>query len=247
MSGDFAGRVALVTGASRGIGRAIATALAARGADVIVNYRSNDAEARAACDAILKAGGKAEPWKADVADRAAAPRMVDAIAEKRGRLDILVNNAGTLQDGPLMLMSDAQWDSVVRPALDGAFLCSRAAVRPMIGQHAGSILNVASISARLGVPGQANYAAAKAGLLGFTRSLASEVAPFGIRVNAVAPGLIETDMAGQIPAATRARIVKSIPMRRPGTVDEVASAALFLLSDAASYITGECLDVDGGM
>jgi len=247
MEQNFTGKVALVTGASRGIGRAIALSLGRRGATVVVNFRSKADEASRVAAEIKTAGGAARTWQADVADRVEAPKMVDGVAAEFGRLDILVNNAGVLQDGPLMMMSDAQWDAVVRPALDGAFLCSRAAIRPMIGQKSGSILNVSSVSARLGVPGQTNYATAKAGLCGFTRALAAEVARFRIRVNAIAPGLIETEMSEQVPAKLREKILAAIPMARMGTVDEVSEAACFLLSDAASYITGKVLDVDGGM
>lgn len=240
-------RVALVTGASRGIGRAIALALGRAGATVVVNFRSRAEEAEKVASEIKTSGGKARVWKADVADRVEAPKMVDGVAAEFGRLDVLVNNAGVLKDGPLMMMSDAQWDEVVRPALDGAFLCSRAALRPMIERRSGVILNVSSVSWRVGVPGQTNYATAKAGLVGFTRALAAEVARFNIRVNAIAPGLVETEMSEQVPEKIRKKILEVVPMGRAGTVEEVAAAAMFLIGDGAGYITGKVLDVDGGM
>lgn len=243
----FHDKVALVTGASRGIGRAIALALGRAGATVVVNFKARAEDAEKVASEIKTSGGTARVWKADVADRVEAPKMVDGIAAEFGRLDVLVNNAGVLQDGPLMMMSDAQWDAVVRPALDGAFLCSRAALRPMVERHAGAILNVSSVSYRIGVPGQTNYATAKAGLVGFTRALAAEVARFNIRVNAIAPGLVETEMSGQVPEKIKKRILEIVPMGRAGTVEEVAAAAMFLISDGASYITGKVLDVDGGM
>ncbi|MCC6741330.1 MAG: 3-oxoacyl-ACP reductase FabG [Planctomycetia bacterium] len=244
---SFQDRVALVTGASRGIGRGIALALGRAGATVVVNFRSKAGEAEKVAAEIRAAGGRARTWKADVADRVEAPKMVEGVAAEFGRLDVLVNNAGVLQDGPLMMMSDAQWDAVVRPALDGAFLCSRAALRPMIERRAGAILNVSSVSWRVGVPGQTNYATAKAGLVGFTRALAAEVARFNIRVNAIAPGLVETDMSGQVPEKVKKQILQVVPLGRAATVDEIVGPAMFLLGDAASYVTGKVLDVDGGM
>ncbi|MEK7466361.1 MAG: 3-oxoacyl-ACP reductase FabG [Planctomycetota bacterium] len=243
----FQDRVALVTGASRGIGRGIALALGRAGATVVVNYRTREADAEKVVSEIKTSGGRARVWRANVADREDAPKMVDGVAAEFGRLDILVNNAGVLKDGPLMMMSDAQWDDVVRPALDGAFLCSRAAMRPMIERRSGAILNVSSVSWRVGVPGQTNYATAKAGLVGFTRALAAEVARFNIRVNAIAPGLVDTEMSEQVPEKMRKKILEIVPLGRAATVDEVVGPAMFLLGDGASYITGKVLDVDGGM
>ncbi|KAF0241353.1 MAG: 3-oxoacyl-acyl-carrier protein [Planctomycetota bacterium] len=244
---EFNDRVALVTGASRGIGRGIALALGRAGATVVVNYRTREADAGKVASEIKTSGGKARVWKADVADRVEAPKMVEGVAAEFGRLDILVNNAGVLQDGPLMMMSDEQWDAVVKPALDGAFLCSRAAMRPMIERRSGVILNVSSVSWRIGVSGQTNYATAKAGLVGFTRALAAEVVRFGIRVNAIAPGLVETEMSEQVPEKMRKKILEVVPMGRAATVEEVVAPAMFLLGDGAAYITGKVLDVDGGM
>ena len=214
---------------------------------MVVNYRTREADAEKVASQIKTSGGKSRVWRANVADREDAPKMVDGVVSEFGRLDILVNNAGVLKDGPLMMMSDAQWDDVVRPALDGAFLCSRAAMRPMIERRSGVILNVSSVSWRIGVSGQTNYATAKAGLVGFTRALAAEVARFNIRVNAIAPGLVDTEMSGQVPEKTRKKILEVVPLGRAGTVDEVAAAAMFLIGDEASYITGKVLDVDGGM
>jgi 3-oxoacyl-[acyl-carrier protein] reductase len=243
--GGLEGRVALVTGASRGIGRAIALALAARGAAVVAAARGDHAGGVA--EEIRGAGGTAEAISLDVTDAAAVDAAVAALVAKSGRLDILVNNAGIARDQLLIRMKRADWDDVLATDLTAAFACTQAVLKPMLKQRAGRIVNITSVVGQAGNAGQANYAAAKAGLIGLTKSVALEVASRGITVNAVAPGLIETDMTKKLSAGTHNDWESRIPLRRLGTPGDVASAVAFLASDEAAYITGHVLAVNGGM
>ena len=240
-------RRALVTGASRGIGRATALALAAEGVRVAVNYARSDAQAAATADAIGAAGGTAEVVRADVADPQAIAAMFDHLKHGWGGVDILVNNAAVTHDGHLMMLSEQAWDTVLATNLRGAFLCARQAVRPMIAGRWGRIINIVSPAGLLGKDGAANYAASKGGLLSMSKSLAREVARFGITVNAVCPGLIETDLVAGLPAELRTRYMSQIPLQRFGTPEETADAIVFLASERARYITGATLTVDGGL
>jgi 3-oxoacyl-[acyl-carrier protein] reductase len=239
------GRVALVTGASRGIGRAIALALAARGATVVAAARGDHAQA--AVEEIRAAGGQAEAASVDVTDGAAVQAAVAATLERVGRIDILVNNAGITRDQLMLRMKRADWDAVLETNLTAAFTCAQAVLKPMVKQRSGRIVNVTSVVGQAGNAGQANYAASKAGLIGFTKALALEVASRGITVNAVAPGLIATDMTRAISGDAQDVWANRIPLRRLGTPEEVAAAVVFLASDEASYITGHVLAVNGGM
>ena len=245
-AGNLAGKVALVTGASRGLGRAIALRLARDGARVGVNYQRNEAAAQETIQAITALGGDAVPFQADVADRAAVEGMVATLLKRWGRVDVLVNNAGITRDNLLLRMKEDDWDAVLSTNLRGAYLCAKAVVRPML-RTGGRIINVSSVVGQTGNPGQANYAAAKAGLIGFTMALAREVASRKITVNAVAPGYITTDMTAPLTAEQRQRLLDLIPLGRLGEPDDVAELVAFLASDRAAYITGQTIRVDGGM
>jgi len=241
------GRVAIVTGASRGIGRAVAMELALGGAKVVVNYRQNAAAAQEVVEHIRAGGGEAIAVEGDVSQHGAAEALVEAAIKSFGRLDILVNNAGIARDALVMRMSEADWEAVLATNLKGAFLCTRAALRPMLRARWGRIINVASVVGIMGNAGQANYAAAKAGLIGLTRAVAREVGSRGITVNAVAPGFIETEMTAALPDGLRQEVMKQIVLGRFGQPSDVAAVVSFLASERASYITGQVLNVDGGM
>jgi len=245
--GNLEGKVALVTGASRGIGRAVALRLAADGANVAVNYNSGSDEASALAMEIVSSGRQAVALQADVSDPAQADELIAATVEAFGSLDILVNNAGITRDGLLMRLSEDDWDSVLDTNLKGAFLCTKAGIRPMLRQRSGRIVNMSSVVATTGNVGQANYTAAKAGLIGFTKTVAREVATRGITVNAVAPGFIETQMVEAISEDLRQQIVERIPLGYFGTPSDVAALVAFLSSDDARYITGQVLGIDGGL
>ncbi len=241
------GKVAFVTGASRGIGRAIALTLAEAGADVAVNYAGNAAAAEEVAAEIRKMGRRALILQGDVSQTEAAASMLDAVVAEFGRCDILVNNAGITRDGLLMRMKEEDWDAVLNTNLKGVFNCTKAALKYMMKQRSGKIVNIASVVGIMGNAGQANYAAAKAGCIGFTKSVAKEVASRGITVNAVAPGLIATDMTSVLPDKVIEEMAAGIPLKRAGQPVDVAKAVLFLVSDDAAYITGQTLNVDGGM
>jgi 3-oxoacyl-[acyl-carrier protein] reductase len=243
--GSLDGRVVLVTGASRGIGRAIAGSVAAAGAAVVLGAR-DESRLAAAVGEITGAGGRAESVALDVSDRGSVEAALGKVLAGHGRIDGLVNNAGVTRDNLLLRMKDEDWDQVLATNLTGVFLCTQAALRPMIKQRSGRIVNVTSVVGLVGNAGQANYASSKAGVVGFTKSVAREVASRGITVNAVAPGFIETDMTAGMAEKARAAVTAAIPMGRVGSPEDVAGIITFLLSDAAGYITGQVLGVDGG-
>lgn len=240
-------KTALVTGASRGIGAAIAKKLAARGFLVIINYGHSSAAAEEVKNQIEQAGGQAVLMQGDVSSGDDVDRMFKDIKKTWGRLDVLVNNAGINRDTLLVRMKEDQWDAVLSTDLKSVFFTTKAAASLMMRQRSGSIINIASVVGITGNAGQANYAAAKAGVIGFTKSVAKELAARGIRVNAIAPGFIETDMTDAIPEKIREGMLETIPLRRGGKAEDVANAVAFLASDDAGYIIGQVLKVDGGM
>ena len=242
---DLTGRIAIVTGASRGIGRAIARMLASRGAVVVAAARGDNAAETVA--AIREAGGRAEPATVDVSDAAAVEAMVSAVLQRHGRVDILVNNAGIARDQLLLRMKRDDWDQVIATNLTAAFTCVQAVLKPMVKQRAGRIISISSVVGQMGNAGQANYAASKAGLIGFSKALAREVASRSITVNVVTPGLVDTDMTKAITDKAQTDWASAIPLGRLGTPDEIAAAVCFLASDEAAYITGQVLAVNGGM
>ncbi|HJC04810.1 MAG TPA: 3-oxoacyl-[acyl-carrier-protein] reductase [Candidatus Enterocloster excrementipullorum] len=241
------GKIALVTGASRGIGRQIALTLAAQGAAVIVNYNGSAAKAEEVVEEIEKAGGKAEAIQCNVSDFESCKSMMEDIVSRYGRLDILVNNAGITRDNLIMKMSEEDFDAVIQTNLKGVFNCIKHISRQMIKQKAGRIINISSVSGVLGNAGQANYCAAKAGVIGLTKCMARELASRGITVNAVAPGFIRTDMTDVLKDNVKEAIIATIPMKTFGETEDVANTVAFLASDAARYITGQVISVDGGM
>jgi 3-oxoacyl-[acyl-carrier protein] reductase len=240
-------KVAIVTGAVRGIGKAVALQLASDGFAVAVNYRGDQSLADEVCAEISGTGGEAMAVKADVTDADEVAAMVEAVMNAWGRIDALINNAGITRDTLMMRMKEEDWDAVLDTNLKGAFLCSKAVMRPMMRQRAGTIVNLTSVIGLVGNVGQANYAAAKAGLVGLTKSMAKEVGSRGITVNAVAPGFIDTRLTDVLPEDFKKWALEMIPLKRLGETEDVAGAVSFLVSPAARYITGNVLSVDGGM
>lgn len=241
------GKVAIVTGSSRGIGKAIALKLAQKGAKVVVNYAGSQAAAEEVVASIKEAGGEAFSFKADISVETEVNELIKATSEAFGKIDILVNNAGITKDNLLMRMKEADWDAVLNTNLKGVYLCTKAVIKPMMKQRYGKIINITSVVGQMGNPGQGNYAAAKAGVIGFTKSIAKEVASRNITVNAVAPGFITTDMTDELGDKVKEELIKQIPLERLGAPEDVAEAVVFLASDSANYITGQTLNIDGGM
>jgi 3-oxoacyl-[acyl-carrier protein] reductase len=245
--GEKAQPTVVVTGGSRGIGRAVCIAFAATGSRVFFNYRNDAAAAAGTIAACREAGGRAEAMVADVADPSAVAGFFERILSETGRIDVLVGNAGISRDGLVMRMSAVDWDAVIATNLTGAFYCVKAAARTMVRQKSGRIILVTSVVGAAGNAGQANYAAAKAGLIGLTKALARELAPRRITVNAVAPGLVDTDMAAALTPSAREAILAAVPLGRIGTAAEIAAAVCFRASETAGYITGQVLHINGGM
>ena len=243
----LAGKVALITGASRGIGQAVALEMARAGADIAVNYSGSEAAAQATVDQVKALGRKAILVKANVADADEVAAMVEAVQAEFGHIDILVNNAGITRDTLLMRMKDSDWDDVININLKGVYLVTKAVSKLMMKQRSGRIINMSSVVGVTGNAGQANYSASKAGVIGFTKTCAKELASRGILVNAIAPGFIHTDMTDVLPDKVKEATLAAIPLHRMAEPKEVASVAVFLASEYASYITGQVLNVDGGM
>ncbi len=245
---NLEGKKAVVTGSSRGIGRVIALALAKEGADVAVNYiTGNETDAEEVAEAIKAMGRNALLIQANVSSYSESESILEKVVQEFGRVDILVNNAGITRDGLLIRMKEEDWDAVLATNLKGVYNCTKAAVKYMMKQRSGRIVSISSVVGIIGNAGQANYAAAKAGILGFTKAVAKEVASRGITVNAVAPGFIKTDMTRVLPEKVVESMIATIPQNRLGTPEDIAKAVLFLVSDNADYITGQTLHVDGGM
>ncbi|MCD8220822.1 MAG: 3-oxoacyl-[acyl-carrier-protein] reductase [Clostridiales bacterium] len=243
----LSGRIAVVTGSSRGIGREIAVTLAAKGATVIVNYNGSAEKAGEVVDVIREAGGEAEAVQCNVSDFNQSAELIKYVIKTYGRIDILVNNAGITRDNLLMKMSEEEFDAVLNTNLKGAFNCIRHASRQMLKQRSGRIINISSISGIMGNAGQANYSASKAGIIGLTKSVARELASRGITVNAIAPGFIDTEMTAVLTDNVRKAAEENIPMKHFGSTKDVANTAAFLASEEAGYITGQVICVDGGM
>ena len=242
---SLSGKVALITGASRGIGKEIAMELSKLGAEVFINYSSSDEKAEEVVNSIKNNGGKAHKLKFDVSKEDSVSSAFDKIIKINGSIDILVNNAGITRDGLLMRMKSEQWDEVLNTNLKGVFLCTKYASKFMMKKRSGNIVNISSVVGIIGNPGQANYSAAKAGVIGFTKTCAKEFASRGIQVNAIAPGFIETEMTEKL---NTEEIVKAIPLKRLGSCSQIANLVSFLVSsDAGSYITGQTISIDGGM
>ncbi|WP_246940036.1 3-oxoacyl-[acyl-carrier-protein] reductase [Bacillus pinisoli] len=241
------GKVALVTGASRGIGRAIAIELASKGANVAVNYAGSEAKANEVVDAIKALGREAIAIQADVSNGEAVTNMIKEVIGSFGSLDILVNNAGITRDNLLMRMKDEEWDAVINTNLKGVYQCTKGVTRQMMKQRSGKIINIASIVGVSGNPGQANYVAAKAGVIGLTKTVAKELSSRNINVNAIAPGFISTDMTDELPEDVKNEMLKQIPLARFGEPEDIAKVVSFLASEDSKYMTGQTLHVDGGM
>jgi 3-oxoacyl-[acyl-carrier protein] reductase len=241
------GRVALVTGGGRGIGRAIAIRLAKEGASVAISYHSNDATAKETAEMVRTVGAACETFKSDAASAGDVEALLKGVGEAFGPVEILVNNAGMRQDNLLLRMKETEFDEVLVTNLKGAYLCTRAVLRGMVRARWGRIVNISSVVGLTGNAGQANYAASKAGMIGFTKSVAREVANRGITVNAVAPGYVETKLTGGLPENVKGRILEQIPVGRFGEVEEIAEAVAFLAGEGAAYVTGQTIAVDGGM
>ncbi len=243
----LAGKAALVTGASRGLGRAIALRLAAAGAGVTVNYRGNEEMARSLVEQIESAGGSAFAVKADISDADAVKALVKETVERWGKIDILVNNAGITRDSMIMRMSESAWDDVLDTNLKSAYLCSKFCLRSMVEQPEGRIINISSLAGLMGNPGQANYSAAKAGLIALTKTLAKELGSRNITVNAVAPGFIVSDMTERLPQEMKDEVLARVPLSRFGQPEDIAALVLFLAGPDSSYISGQVIAVDGGL